>query len=278
MIKLIAFDLDGTFLADDKSIPEINMEALNRAAESGIVIVPSTGRGLEAIPEPIRMLPFIRYCILANGAHVYDRVMKTTVYKDEIRLSRALEILAFLSPYDVKFDAFVDGAAYMGEDNYETLDGYTANEISLKMIRGNRHPVKDLAAYLTARGENVQKVTAHFKDLELRKNIIKEMARRFPDTVVTTSLATNMEVNHLTANKGNALQALCELCQIDMEERAAFGDGNNDIEMLQKAGHGFAMINAPEEIIRTAAYVTEDNNNEGGVGREILRLLERCVE
>ena len=71
-IKLIAFDLDGTLLKDNKDLTPRTLEALKRAAEAKIQLVPTTGRLYDGVPEEIRTLPFIRYVIGANGALVYD--------------------------------------------------------------------------------------------------------------------------------------------------------------------------------------------------------------
>ena len=57
---LVAFDLDGTFLNDEKQIPEENIRALDRMKETGIQAVPCTGRLYQAIPEGIREHPAIR--------------------------------------------------------------------------------------------------------------------------------------------------------------------------------------------------------------------------
>ena len=66
-IQLIAMDLDGTLLTTDKRLTERNRNAMEKAAEAGIFIVPATGRIYTGLPEEIRDLSFIRYLILANG-------------------------------------------------------------------------------------------------------------------------------------------------------------------------------------------------------------------
>jgi len=273
VIKLVAFDLDGTFLADDKSIPERNIQALKTAAEAGIWIVPATGRVYEAIPEEIRKLSFVRYCILANGAEVYDAWERKSIFRDELSLSESMEILSYLSGLDVRYDAFVGGAAYMTETFYNDLEGYAANEVILKMMLGNRHPVPHLEDYLVQRGDSVQKITGHFKNMELREEILREVPKRFPSTAVTTSLPSNMEINQGTANKGRALEILCESLGVEAEHTAAFGDGSNDIQMLQIAGFGYAMKNASQEIRNQIPRVTEKDNNAAGVGETLLGLL-----
>ncbi len=88
--KLIAFDLDGTLLRDDKSIPEENLRALAAAAGRGIELVPATGRIFRGIPEAVKDLPFVRYYILSNGAAVYDSREDRTLYRGDVPLETAL--------------------------------------------------------------------------------------------------------------------------------------------------------------------------------------------
>ena len=79
--RLIAFDLDGTLLDNDKHIPEENLLALHEAAERGVILAPATGRILRGIPSELRELPFLRYYILSNGAAVYDAAEEKTLYR-----------------------------------------------------------------------------------------------------------------------------------------------------------------------------------------------------
>ena len=71
-IRLIALDLDGTLLNSDKELTTENSEALEKAAEAGIEIVPATGRFYRGMPKVIRDLPYVNYVITVNGALVYD--------------------------------------------------------------------------------------------------------------------------------------------------------------------------------------------------------------
>lgn len=71
-IRLIATDMDGTFLDDEKQIPEANWQALLACAARGIQIVPATGRTVRGIPDRIRTLPGVHYAITTNGAVVAD--------------------------------------------------------------------------------------------------------------------------------------------------------------------------------------------------------------
>ena len=91
-IKLIAFDLDGTFLDPKKNIPPDNIRALEEAAAKGVIIVPATGRIVGGVPQQIRELPFIRYYVTANGAFVYDALEDKAVARAEIPLEGVVSV------------------------------------------------------------------------------------------------------------------------------------------------------------------------------------------
>ena len=71
-IRLIAADMDGTLLDDEKGIPEENLRAFRACAAQGIEIVPATGRTMRGLPDELRNLPGVHYAILTNGAQVVD--------------------------------------------------------------------------------------------------------------------------------------------------------------------------------------------------------------
>ena len=75
-------------------------------------------------------------------------------------------------------------------------------------------------------------------------------------------------------NKGNAITHLQRILEITPEETVVFGDHMNDVEMIQCAKHSYAMKNAQEELKALAKYVTEYDNNEAGVVKEIEKILK----
>lgn len=76
MIRLIAFDMDGTVLNDEKKILKETKEALEQAARAGIEIVPATGRPFCGISDEIYRLDGVRYVLTTNGAGIYERDQK----------------------------------------------------------------------------------------------------------------------------------------------------------------------------------------------------------
>lgn len=260
-IRLIATDLDDTLLNAEKHISERNRQALERAAEKGILFVPATGRIFRAIPEEVRSLPFLRYAITVNGSGVYDCAQDETIFQAEIPCERAVEICRFMRQAGSMFDCYVNGRGYMEQYYYDRIDTYCLAPYR-PMIRETRTPVPDLEAFIRQTGD-VQKMQMFFVDMELRAKVMKELAETFPDAAVTSSMRNNLELNIKAANKGNALQVLCERLGIDISQTVAFGDGGNDVTMLQAAGIGVAMENACEEAKEAADRITLSNVEDG---------------
>ena len=273
--QLIAFDLDGTFLRDDKSVPEENLRALEHAAARGVVLAPATGRIYRGIPEPIKALPFIRYYILSNGAAVYDSREERLLYRGDVPVELALRCYEYLDTLPVIYDCYQNECGWMTRSMLEAAPPYFVKEPEvLKLLYGLRKPVDDLKETLRQRGEGLQKLQMFFRpeDEALRQEVLREIPRRFPELKATTSVKNNIEINSVDAGKGRALLALCAALGIDPAAAVAFGDGSNDAEMLQAAGLGVAMANACGEVLAAADRVAP-GNEEAGVGRMIEELL-----
>lgn len=261
--QLIAFDLDGTLLDDAKRLPPENLRALRAAGEAGMLLVPATGRIPAGLPEELRGLPGLRYGILVNGSLLYDWQEEKILDREEISPALALQVIDYMDTLPVLYDCYQDNWGYISRDMLERTPDYVADAGILGLIQRLRTPVDSLRAYLKEKGEPVQKLQMYFRDQELRHRLLKELPERFPELAVTTSVPMNIELNSAGANKGAALQRLCCLLGIPTENTIAFGDGTNDITLLQTAGLGVAMANAAPEVKAAADTVTKTNEQAG---------------
>ena len=273
--RLIAFDLDGTLLDNEKRIPEENLRALYAAAERGVLLVPATGRILRGIPPTLRELPFLRYYILSNGALVYDTLEEKTISRGDIPLDLTLRTMDYLDTLPVLYDCYQNDVGWLSQAMFERAPAYFVQEPQvLKMVEQLRIRVPDLKETLREHNEPVQKIQFFFRpeDNALRLETIAHFSERFPELCATSSISNNVEVNSALAGKGNGLLALCRALGIDPADCMAFGDGSNDISMLEAAGRGVAMGNAGEDV-RTAADAVCESNLDCGVAKEIARVL-----
>ncbi len=271
-MKLIALDLDGTLLTTEKELTPENEAALRRAAEAGIEIVPATGRFYGAIPEAVRSLPYVHYAITINGAQVWDVRAAQPLLRAEIPWRRAVKVLSILDALPVIYDCYMDNWGWMTQSHYDRAAEFAPHRHSLDMLRYFRTPVSELKVHLAQVGHDVQKIQMFFRDMDLRARTMEELALRFPDLAVTSSLPRNVELNSVQAQKGLALEGLAARLGIPMAETMAFGDDLNDVSMLRVAGIGVAMANAGPEALAAADKITA-SCDENGVSQAIERLL-----
>ena len=274
-VKLIAFDLDGTLLDDDKHLPPENLAALQVAHAQGIFLVPATGRILKALPEELLAPGLFRYFIFANGALVYDLQEQQALYRARIEPELAVRLCTYMDTLPVLYDCYRGDCGYMTQWMYDRAPEFFETEPHiLKLIKSLRRPVPELKQKILEDGLPLEKLQMFFRPehMDERARQLELVPQLFPELIASSSLRNNIEINSARAGKGNALRALCGKLGLDALESVAFGDGLNDADMLRAAGRGCAMQNAVPAV-KEAADVIVENNNDAGVGKEIFRLL-----
>ena len=269
---LVAFDLDGTFLNDEKLIPEENIRALDRMKETGIQAVPCTGRLYQAIPEGIREHPAIRYAVTENGAGIYDKEKKGLVFSTGITYEEAIPLLEYARTIPCLYDCYQDSWGWIPREMYEEVPEFLPPSPVRDMVLKYRTPLDDFETTIRERGTPMQKFQYFFQTTQLRDQYLPIVQEQFPQFEISKSSPLNIEINGSGTNKGITMKALCGMLQIPMEKTAAFGDDINDISFLTAAGKGIAMENAVEAVKRIADDIT-GNNNDGGFGIGCRDLL-----
>ena len=112
--QIIASDLDGTLLTDDKRISDENMAAIKELTARGVHFVPSSGRAFGEIPALVKDIPEVRYVIYSDGAGVYD---KQTGDRIETCMPQALvhQALDILEQYDMTISMRYVGDCYVAD-------------------------------------------------------------------------------------------------------------------------------------------------------------------
>ncbi len=262
-VKIIALDLDGTLLNSKKELTCRNLSALRSASERGIEIVPTTGRFYGGMPEEIRCLPFIHYAITINGAQVQRLSDGKVLYRSEIPRRQAVEVMEMLDRWPVAYDCYCDNHAFMTGAMQEKIEEYTADIHYQRMVRQLRQGVPELKAWVVSQHHDIQKVQFFTENRAVKAQLMEELAQKFPELIVTSAIPSNVEINQRGANKGQALLALAEHLGCTAEQVMAFGDGLNDITMIQAAGTGVVMGNGFPEVKAVADRLAEDCDHDG---------------
>lgn len=275
-IKLIAVDLDGTFLNERKEITEGNRKAVMKAAAAGVQTVVSTGRPYAgmAVEEFISM--GMEYAITVNGAEIYRLKDRKCMYLEGIENVRACEIISALKQLDIRIDFLMDGCGYGERSAHERIEELGLPDVMKDYIRDTRILVDDMQAFILEKGMEIPKITLNFYQLEDGSykdyDKVVKLLEGMADISFLSGGYHNLEITKLGVNKGKSLRILAEMLGIDIGLTMACGDSENDIDILKAAAVGVAMSNAAEETKAAADYITL-SNEEDGVAHVIYELV-----
>lgn len=262
-IKLIALDMDGTTLQNDHlSISPRTRRAIQTAIEQGILVVPATGRLDSLLPESVMGIEGIRYAITSNGAVTYDMRTKDRIHSSFIQPELALELLDFLPEDQILVEIFKDGKLFVDRDYLEALAEYPVPFLHLEFLKSIHSPVVSLQDYVRSDGDRIEKINLPYVPPEFQNALWNKLSE-LDSISLTSSVADNMEINDAKANKGEALQKLCEHLHIPAENVMAMGDNGNDIEMLKFAGISVAPANATDAAKAAAKALTRASDEDG---------------
>lgn len=261
-IKLIALDLDGTTLNNDRVISERNRNALEAAAAKGVNVVIATGRPFDALPADVFEIDAIRYVLTSNGASITDLQKKETFYENCLSPLAVEKSVEMLQNCDYIIECFVKGTAY--------IDGPYFNEVlrtgrsfrNIDYILSTRNPVDDIFKFMLENKEHIENINVNFEDLS-EKPAMREKLLTLPETTITTSFKHNLEIGGATTSKAEALRQMGKLLNIDQSEMMAIGDSPNDMAMLLASGMPVAVGNAEPEVKAIAKYIAPSNHEDG---------------
>ncbi len=267
-IKIIAIDMDGTLLNEEKQISQNNISALKKAIEKGVEIVPATGRAGNGIPQQLLDLN-PTYAITANGARVMNLKTGECIFEKLLPRDIALKAYDILIKYDLVLDLFQNGVGISTKANMEISKKLLPENI-LKYVSSTRVIVDDLRAFVAQQENGIEKWTMFFSDETQRDKAWHEMEQM--GLLPVSSLPRNMELSHPETSKGVALEVVAKACGLTLSHTMAIGDGGNDLEMVEMAGIGIAMENGMENVKAVADFCTDTNDNDG-----VAKAIEKFV-
>lgn len=260
--ELIAFDLDDTLLRDDGTISERTLHDLHRLAKEGIITVIATGR-MYATAKPyadLLALPDMPL-ILFSGALI-QKISGEKLYEKTLSPEITAQINKAAFRHGWTAQTYINDTLYVREKNsfvesYERHTGICAVETGtidkIPQQGADKILIHGRADELPAVKEYLSKVTGQEAELLF-------------------SRSEYLEIMASGTSKGKALEVVCDYYKIDVSRAMAFGNGQNDTEMLKKAGFSVAVANSAYEVKKVADFVTESNNEDG-----VAVALERFV-
>ena len=261
--KLVAVDMDGTLLTPQLEISKNTVETINKVIEKGTMFILSTGRMYLAAMSFAMLLQLDVPMITCNGALI--KCSKTGKIYDEkiIPRSYSLEIIKYCDDYGLSVSIYREDDIFIKKDS-QNLD------IHMQLDHAKPQVVDDFNTLLDGSIIKIMFSSSNKRNLDKYTRILNEL---YKDKLnFYFSLPHFVEIVHKDANKRNALQDLAHKFNIKREEIIAIGDNFNDMDMIEYAGLGVAMGNAPKYLKDAADFVTHSNDEDG-----VRHVLERFV-
>lgn len=275
MYKLIALDLDGTLLTDNKVITKDNLELIHYLIKNGYEIVIATGRSYYSARILTNNINEHLIYICNNGNIVRDAIDNRVLSVNYLDSKDAKIVLdeglgKGLYPF-VHVDYFNDGYdVLLGKNHYpkESLAKATNNLLRVKVIEDKLE-------------ENLNKVLAMVYPAELNRleDFYYSINHLYPEMFCSYIMENPsqgeglLEVMHPLGNKWNSIVNYANSLGIKASEIIAMGDNNNDIEMIMNSGLGITMKNGSKLAKEVGDIVSSKDNNESGVAFELKKLL-----
>jgi 5-amino-6-(5-phospho-D-ribitylamino)uracil phosphatase len=253
---LIALDLDGTLLKDDKTISQRTKEVLQKARQQGHEVMIATGRPFRSSELYYRELELTTPIVNFNGAFVHHPLDSTWgTFHSPLDIKVAKEIVETCRTFQFhNIIAEVIDEVYFHYHDEKLLDVFGMGDphITTGDLKDflNDSPTSML---IHAQEEDVQAIRSHLSDVHAE--VIEHRRWAAPWHVI--------EIVKFGLNKAVGLKRASDYFQIPPERIIAFGDEDNDLEMLDYAGHGIAMGNAIDQLKNIAKDVTLTNEQDG---------------
>lgn len=269
MYKLIAMDLDETLYNDEHKICKRNLEAIKKARELGIKIVPCSGRSpkfLGNLYDDLDIDKNNEYSILANGGIIVENKSNQTISIHPIPFPIVEKLFHFARARELCVQIFIKDHVYF----------YYADEKEKALISGfgNNLTFKENDDLTDLKDKEIIKVLFEKEDMSYLKSL-EPLLSSICDREITISYSSNryLELNRYGISKGVGLNELADHLHIDRKETIGIGDSFNDLELIKTAQLGCACANAIDIIKANADYICEADNNAGAVGEVIEKFI-----
>lgn len=253
---LIALDLDGTLLKDDKTISPLTKNVIQKAKEAGHIVMIATGRPYRASEAVYRELNLETPIVNFNGAFIHHpKDRNWGFYHSPLDIKTAKDIVEACNDFSYhNIVAEVMDEVYFHYHDEKLLDIFSLG--NPKTTTGNLLHFLEASPtclLIHAEDQDVSTIRKHLSDVHA--DLIDH--RRWGDPYHI------IEIVKTGLNKAVGLQKVSDYYQIPQNNIIAFGDEDNDFEMIEFAGKGVAMANGISELKSLANHVTLSNEQDG---------------
>jgi Cof subfamily protein (haloacid dehalogenase superfamily) len=258
---VIATDFDHTLVEDGVLQPR-TIAVLRRANDAGLRVIVVTGRMVQSVQRYLEPLGFDEALVCYQGAVVVDASGRWLRH-EPIPLDLAREAIAAIEDEGYSPNVYVGDRLYVSSSTREATGYAGFQQLHVNTVGNLLEWLDEPPTKLVCVGE-----PGALEGLELR------MKERFAGRMhISKSLAHFLEFAAAGVTKGSGLQFLSEHLGFTRDETISFGDGENDVELIEWAGYGVAVENAHDRVKALADWVCPSAANQG-----VAQVLEAYLD
>jgi len=264
MYKMVAVDMDGTLLNSEHQLTKENIEAIQKAQELGVKVVPFTGRAFYTMYDSVKLLRLRDAVATENASTVVNPIDGSILFSNLISPEICKDIITH---------GQVQGYFPMLHQGDKVFTKMTGKYLDIfeKTMDMKVDYIDDVLKVYS--GEPIGKIL--FMDDPAKVNgIYNWLVRTYGDQIFA-AFSYDFALEVASVSKGKSMLRVAEYFGISPKEIMAIGDGDNDIDMLSSAGFAVAMENAMDEVKKNADFVTY-SNDKSGVAYAINRFILNC--
>ena len=269
-ISLLAIDLDGTLLTDEKTISQENILAIEKLKQNGIHAVLCSGRSplsIRDFNEKLNNNHKNCYGVGFNGAVAFETDTLNKVFEQRISREDTRSLIKKIKEFDPE-------TPIMAYNDWENIHTEFENERTISYAEETEFPLHIVPNLEDAIGEKgVMKVIINWEPARL-KELERHLSSVADNYNIMFSQENFMEIVDKRTSKIEGLIQLGNILGIAKENMATIGDNENDMEMITGAGLGIAMANRIDKLKAVADYTTTANNNEHGLSEAVEYILD----
>jgi len=271
--KLIAIDLDGTLLNDEKQITPENEKAIENALNKDYKVTICTGRSLQSAKDYLEKIPKDIPVVLQNGALIVKDSGRDILVQRKLSKQLSLEIIETLKN---EFDLLVFRSFFEIPDIF--FERISNNNPYTQYFKNNQWRMKKVEKLEDVVDDNVVEVAI----LGEKKTVERSLeTQRFGSDVskIVSGIVNDWvfcELFNKKVSKEKAIEFLADYYGIDLSEIVFIGDNYNDLEVMKIVGMPIAMGNSPEDIKKAAKFVVL-SNIESGVAVALEKIIKNEV-
>lgn len=266
MYKLVAIDVDGTLVNDDKKLTQRTIESIKKAVQKDTRIVISSARSFYRLKDYLEQLGLIKdnqYTISFNGAVIVENKSQKLLSSINFQEKEVLELIKMAKSFKTPISLYAMNCLITEEIPEILKNNKHFSNVNFRISKFKEMDFNKDSIYKIVFVNEPESI------IKIKQELSKELYEKYE---ITSSVPEYLEFVKKGITKSKAVDFICKRCSIQKSEVIAIGDADNDLEMINYAGLGVAMENATDSLKDKADYVTSSNNNEG-----VAKVIEKYI-